>query len=190
MGFILHVIRRAIILALGFAIMVIGASIILNSEGGHSGWPTLSEIKMFISPEKTAEVSGLQKLRARTLAAQKPAPGMEDFEMGEALGGGYNYTILDVLRMDEIFGGDQDAAQPMQIGGSLGSGQYARDSLSVYLHVMKGHLQRAMQGDKQAMIVMGGVAFSVLLSLFMILRFFKLMIRYPKKKRRIAGQGY
>ncbi|WP_456388071.1 hypothetical protein [Profundibacter sp.] len=141
-------------------------------------------------PEKTAEVSGLQQLRARTLAAQKPSTGMDDFEMGEALGGGYNYTILDVLRMDEIFGGDQQAEQPMQIGGSLGSGQYARDSLSVYIHVMKGHLQSAMQGDKQAMVVMGGVAFSVLLSLFMILRFFKLMFRHPKKKRRIVDVSY
>jgi len=36
MGFILHVMRRALILAIGFAIMVIGMSIFLNSEVGPS----------------------------------------------------------------------------------------------------------------------------------------------------------
>ena len=36
MGFILHILRRALILAIGFAIMMIGMSIILNSEEGPS----------------------------------------------------------------------------------------------------------------------------------------------------------
>ena len=122
MGFILHVIRRALILALGFAIMVIGLSLILNLDKGRSGWPTLSEIRMFISPDKPAEVSGLQQLRARTLAEREPSTNMDGIEMGEALGGGYNYSILDVFRMKEIFGGDQDTARPLQIGEPLGGG--------------------------------------------------------------------
>ena len=46
-----------------------------------------------------------------------------------------------------------------------------------------------MQGDKQSMVVTASLAFSVLLSLFMILRFFKLVVRYPQKKQRAADIG-
>lgn len=190
MGFILHVIRRAIILALCLAITVIGMSIILNSEEGHSGWPTLTEMKLFILPEKGADVSELQQLRARTLAEQNPSTNFEGFEMGEALGGGNNDTMLDVFRLKEIFGGDQAAEQSLPIGGSSGAGQSARDGLSICAHIIKDHLERAMQGSKQSMIVMAGVGFSVLLSLFMFLRFFRLMFRHPQKKQRIAEMGY
>lgn len=195
MGFIFHVIRRALILALILGITVIGASIVLNSEEGGSPWPTLSEMKQFfLSGEKdeTPQVSELQQLRERTLAEQNPSTSMGEFEMGEALGGGYNYGILDVFRMKEIFGGGQETSQPMQIGKSSQSGQtasYLGDSLSIYVHMMKAHLERAMQGDKQSMIALAAVGFSILLTLFMVLRFFRLMLRPSLKKQRIGDMG-